>query len=423
MLCGTAFLVVLVVFFPAGAADLKNDVTLALLLLAGTTPLLPALLGPRLMTWPFTRRAAPRGDAHPGGRIDRRPACVGRRGSAGPDHRRPGRHGAGLDRYCERGEEQRAASAVRHGRLCGRTIRHAWVDRAARRKDPRHQRRGGDRREGDERARLRAPSTIKHLEAPTPIPFPAIGVDTLTALRLPVREGSLTGLNDRTVAVDTSWHKHVGDTMSLWLADGTPVTLRVAAVLGSGLGGGSLVLSPRNAGRSLPSRMYIRLRPGADRAAATAALLAAARTASAKIVPAARWSAIVSDRQAQQTRLGLIVLLGIAIAYSGIGAANTFLLSVGGRKRELALLRLAGASRHQALRVVTGESLLLALASIVLAAGVSAFLLGGLDTAFSGLAGTPPVASPWAFTGAIAAGGILTALAFSALPAWRILRR
>lgn len=266
------------------------------------------------------------------------------------------------------------------------------------------------------------PVTFMHLEAPMPIPFSAMGVDTPEALRLPIREGSLNGLDDRTVAVDTSWHKNVGDTMSLWLADGTPVTLRVVAVLGSGLGGGSLVLSPHNAGRSLPSRMYIRLRPGADRAATTAALLAAARMAGAKIVPIARWTAAISDRQAEQTRLGLVVLLGIAIAYSGIGIAGTFLMSVGGRKRELTLLRLSGASRRQIMRVVTGESLVLALAGVVLAAGGSAVLLVGLDTAFSGLVGSTPITLPRAFTGAIAAGGVLIALAFSALPAWRILR-
>jgi hypothetical protein len=38
-------------------------------------------------------------------------------------------------------------------------------------------------------------------------------------------------------------------------------------MLDSGLGGGSLVVSPHNAGRSLPSRMYIRLprKPTAQR--------------------------------------------------------------------------------------------------------------------------------------------------------------
>jgi Predicted permease. len=74
------------------------------------------------------------------------------------------------------------------------------------------------------------------------------------------------------------------------------------------------------------------------------------------------------------------------------------------------------------MRVVTGESLVLALAGVVLAAGVSAVVLVGLDTAFSGLVGSTPIFLPRAFTGAIAAGGVLIALAFSALPAWRILR-
>jgi putative ABC transport system permease protein len=69
-----------------------------------------------------------------------------------------------------------------------------------------------------------------------PIPFPAKGIDGPGALNLSVRQGSLSDLHDGTIAVDGSWNKRVGDTMDLWLADGTPVTLRVAAVLDTGLG-------------------------------------------------------------------------------------------------------------------------------------------------------------------------------------------
>jgi hypothetical protein len=52
-----------------------------------------------------------------------------------------------------------------------------------------------------------------HLESPIPIPFPAIGIDQPSAaLNLKVTAGSLTGLNDQTIAVDSSWHNRTGST-------------------------------------------------------------------------------------------------------------------------------------------------------------------------------------------------------------------
>jgi len=86
-----------------------------------------------------------------------------------------------------------------------------------------------------------------HLEAPMPIPFAAIGIDRASAaLSLPVRAGSLADLGDHTIAVDSSWHERLGATMRLWLPDGTPVSLRVVAILAPGLSGISLVVDADN---------------------------------------------------------------------------------------------------------------------------------------------------------------------------------
>ena len=99
-----------------------------------------------------------------------------------------------------------------------------------------------------------------------PIPFAAIGIDHASAaLNLPVRAGSLAGLDAHTIAVDTSWHERLGATMSLWRPDGTPVSLRVVAILAPSLSGVSLVVDSGNAGDAMPSVVYVRLR--GDRAA------------------------------------------------------------------------------------------------------------------------------------------------------------
>ena len=97
-----------------------------------------------------------------------------------------------------------------------------------------------------------------HFEAPMPIPFAALGIDQpSSALNLPVRAGSLAGLDDHTIAVDASWHEHLGATMSLWLPDGAPVSLRVIAILAPSLSGVSLVVDAHNAGDALPSLAYV----------------------------------------------------------------------------------------------------------------------------------------------------------------------
>lgn len=65
------------------------------------------------------------------------------------------------------------------------------------------------------------------------------------------------------------------------------------------------------------------------------------------------------------------LLLGIAIAYSAIGIASTFLMSAGSRKSELALLHKNGAIRRQIVWFVVAESLVLTLIGIAASAVVS----------------------------------------------------
>src|ERR1700733_10382821 len=87
--------------------------------------------------------------------------------------------------------------------------------------------------------------TSFNLQPPMPLPFPAIGIDQPSAaLNLKVIAGSLTGLDDQTIAVDSSWNEHVGDTMSIWRPDGTPISLRVIAVVAASLSGPSLIVDP-----------------------------------------------------------------------------------------------------------------------------------------------------------------------------------
>jgi putative ABC transport system permease protein len=260
-----------------------------------------------------------------------------------------------------------------------------------------------------------------HLEAPMPIPFAAMGVDHASAaLTLPVRAGSLAVLNARTIAVDSSWNERLGATMSLWRPDGTPVSLRVVAILAPSRSGVSLVVDAGNAGDAMPSVVYVRLRGGpasAAGAAAVAALQAVARQAGVLVVPASRWSAAVSDQQNAQNQVGLELLLGIAIAYSAIGMASTSLMSTSGRKAELALLRLSGATRRQIAWIISAESLALTFVAVAVSAAISGLVLGGLWVAFARAAGSTPIAVPWLLIAVITGACALIGVVASAVPA------
>ena len=255
-----------------------------------------------------------------------------------------------------------------------------------------------------------------HFEAPMPIPFAAIGIDRASpALTLPVREGSLADLDARTIAVDTSWHEHLGATMSLWRPDGTPVSLRVVAILAPSRSGVSLVVTAGNAGDAMPSVVYVRL-DGDAAGAAVGALQTVARQADDRVVPASRWSAAVADQQNEQNPVGLELLLGIAIAYSAIGIASTSLMSTSGRRPELALLRLTGATRRQIAWILTAESLALTFAAVAASAAISGLVLGGLWVAFARAAGSTPIVVPWLLIGAITGASALIGVVASTLP-------
>ena len=257
--------------------------------------------------------------------------------------------------------------------------------------------------------------TAFHLEAPMPITFGALGIDHYSpALALPVRQGSLAGLDDGTVAVDTSWGKHVGDTLRLWRPDGTPVNLRVIAVLKQTLAGASLIVDLRNSGSSLPSRLYLKV----SQPAALARVQAVARADGARVVPAATWTAVVNNQQAAQNQAGLLVLVGIAIAYSAIGIASTFAVSTRGRAAEWALLRLAGATRKQITGIIVAEALVLTLLGVVASAAVAAVVLGALPVALARAGAATPLVLPWPLIAGVTGGAVLISAATSAIPGW-----
>lgn len=223
--------------------------------------------------------------------------------------------------------------------------------------------------------------------------------------RLPVVAGDVRGLDDGSIIVNEEWERRtVGERVDVRLGDGRRASLRIAAVLALGTGGNGPYVTAANARAAAVDRIDVRLAPDADPAAVAAAL----RTATGGTVTTAdAWAAPATS---PQTRLGLLVVLGIALLYTAISLANTLLMATSVRGRELRSLRLTGATRAQVLRVVAVETLVAVGIGAVLGAAVTAVNLAGLATALAALSAPVTLTLPWPVLAAALAGCVLVAV-------------
>lgn len=226
------------------------------------------------------------------------------------------------------------------------------------------------------------------------------------ALDLPLSSGSPAGLNDGTIIVGVDWGKSVGESVRLWLADGRAVTLRVAGVLRTGVGSTDAYVTPAYAGRSLADAVYLTVAPGTS----VTALDDAVRGLGATVLSHNAFVASADTNGFQSAWLGLLITLIITAIYSGIAITNTMVMAAADRRRELATLRLAGATPRQVLWLVAAESLLVAVIGVLLAAVATGLNMAGTLAALNRLVSGTPIVIPWGTVAAFAAGAALLAV-------------
>ncbi|WP_405629039.1 ABC transporter permease [Streptomyces sp. NBC_00016] len=241
-----------------------------------------------------------------------------------------------------------------------------------------------------------------------------------TTVRLPVTAGRLTDLDDGSIVVTEEWARHrVGQQVRVWLGDGTPRTLRIAAVLSIGTGDNGAYVTPANAGGGGVDRVDVRVRAGADPTAVGARL----RTVDGvRVTSRTQWVRAALPQTNRTTRLGMLLVLGIALLYTGISVANTLALAAAERRADLTALRRAGATSGQILRLAATEALIAVAVGTLLGLLVTAVNLTGLSAALHLLSAPPTIALPWqALTWATAACALLatTTAVTSATPALR----
>lgn len=219
---------------------------------------------------------------------------------------------------------------------------------------------------------------------------------------------------DDAIVVEPDWGFQPGDTVRLWLADGTETRLRVARLLPAGAPTSAYV-GLGNARAGLPSQALVDVRPGSDPAAVAVALRRAADGHRAEVTRTADWARNAAAGQVSASRLGLLLVLAILLAYTTIALVNTLVMGAPDRAGERRTLRLLGADRSQILRYAVGEALVAVSVGVVLAAAVTAAGLGGLWTALLRVAGPIAVDVSWTAVAAAAGGCVLIAAVLPAV--------
>ncbi|MFC5751347.1 FtsX-like permease family protein [Actinomadura rugatobispora] len=254
--------------------------------------------------------------------------------------------------------------------------------------------------------------------------YPAQGVTPgrpSAALDLDVREGSLDRLAPGALALSATAADHrgarLGDRIPLILGDGTRATARLVAIYRRGLGFGDVTLPfEQVAGHVDDPRadtVLITPRPGAAPVARRGLAALAAAGPGPRLLEA---GAPADRRRAARQGAAQVNLaaMGLIIAFTAIALVNSLAMATGDRARELALLRLAGATRRQIMRMLRWETLILVATGAAAGTAIAAATL----TAFAAgmTRGAPPHAPPLACLGILAA---VTALALAARLALR----
>ncbi|WP_199889821.1 ABC transporter permease [Streptomyces badius] len=254
----------------------------------------------------------------------------------------------------------------------------------------------------------------------------------------PVTAGRLADLDDGSIVVNEEWlTTRVGDRVTVWLGDGSERSLRIAAVLATGTGDNGVYVTARNAGGAEIDRIDVKVAPGGDRRAVAAALnTAAADTGTRVETPAERPAPTGPGPDARPaddppaaalgpddpTRTGLRMILGIALLATGTALANTLVMATSHRGRDLAVLRLAGATVPQVLRLVVAEAVAAVGVGAVLGGLVAAVNLLVVWGALALLGVTTAVVVPWGTLGLVVAAAALLAAGSAVLPALSALR-
>ncbi|MBV9832532.1 MAG: ABC transporter permease, partial [Marmoricola sp.] len=245
-------------------------------------------------------------------------------------------------------------------------------------------------------------------------------------LRLNLLAGSYGDLATDTLLVSTkvadAGHYQVGQQLTFTFPTG-PRKLRVVGVHDSQIAGYVTTLSTLQQGgyARQDSSVLVKLQPGANAADVKAELEHA--TAKLPVITVKDQREYAAEQRAPIDRLVLIIyaLLGLALVIAVLGVVNTLGLSIIERTREIGLLRAIGVDRPQLRRMVSLESVAIALLGAVL--GIAMGLVFGISLMASLRdQGLEVTRIPWGSLVAYLVVAVLIGLLAARLPARRAAR-
>jgi putative ABC transport system permease protein len=113
-------------------------------------------------------------------------------------------------------------------------------------------------------------------------------------------------------------------------------------------------------------------------------------------------------------------MIGVLLAFIAVAAVNSLVMATGERSRELALLRLVGATPRQVTRMVRGEALAVIGFGVLLGLAIAAATLVASSLA---IAETAIPYLPWQVVAGVLVGAAVLGLGASELPVRNALRR
>jgi putative ABC transport system permease protein len=187
--------------------------------------------------------------------------------------------------------------------------------------------------------------------------------------------GSLAQLHGDAVALSRpradAAHAHIGERVPVMLGDGTPRRATLVAIYTRGLGFGDALLSPEVAAGHLgnPTLQTILVRTSSPATVAPRLRRLAGRYPGLRVSSRAAMTASADDADRATNRWLTPLFVAIIFAFTSIAVVNTLAMIALRRGRELALLRLTGATPRQVRSMARWEG------GLIVAIGLSVGLL------------------------------------------------
>ena len=235
-----------------------------------------------------------------------------------------------------------------------------------------------------------------------------------------LRSGSLGRLGPGTIAMSevAAQGRHIGDAVQATLGDGAPAKLRLVAVYSRGLGFGDTLLNFGDVDGHVDDPLAKTvLVAGSVTMDQLRALLSG--FPGLTVTGRSGFGAVQAAQQQTSSEVNL-VFMGLIIVFTAIAVINTLAMSIHGRSREIALMRLAGTTRRQGQHILLSELALIVAVATALGTGAALMAL----TAFSGgmTSSGVPVIVPGTYA-LIVAGAVALGLVATAVPGRFVLRR